>query len=128
MLINSLLQLLQLHICVLEKLCHRNQKVLKRPRKVLENRSTFEMYLSTSIRDFSEMFLSTFQILYKVQMYLSTKYSCPALNTTAESFSFLFWSNPSSKRALFRVSHSISWCTSSMTTTTNVTGTYPTYP
>ena len=69
MLINSLLRLLQLHICVLEKLCHINQKVLKRPRKVLENRSTFEMYLSTSIRDFSEMFLITFQVVYKVQMY-----------------------------------------------------------
>ena len=84
MLINTLLQLFQLHICVLEKLCHRNQKVLKRPRKVLENRSAFEMYLSISIRDFSDIFLITFQVLYKVQMYLSTEYSWPALATTAE--------------------------------------------
>ena len=40
--------------------------------KVLENRSTFVMYLSTSIstQDFSEMYLSTFQVLYK--LYLST--------------------------------------------------------
>ena len=40
--------------------------------KVLENRSTFVMYLSTSTskQDFSEMYLSTFQVLYK--LYLST--------------------------------------------------------
>ena len=38
--------------------------------KVLENRSTFEMYLSTSTEDFPEMYLSTFQVLYK--LYLST--------------------------------------------------------
>ncbi len=39
---------------------------------VLENRSTFEMYLSTSTStdDFPEMYLSTFQVLYK--LYLST--------------------------------------------------------
>ena len=35
------------------------------------------MYLSTSTEDFPEMYLSTFQVLYK--LYLSTKYSCPAL-------------------------------------------------
>ena len=40
--------------------------------KVLENRSTFEMYLSTSTStdDFPQMYLSTFQVLYK--LYLST--------------------------------------------------------
>ena len=54
-------------------------KVLKCTLKVLENQSTFEMYLSTSTStdDFPEMYLSTFQVLYK--LYLSTKYSCPAL-------------------------------------------------
>ena len=50
------------------------QKVLKCTLKVLENRSTFEMYLSTSTStstdDFPEMYLSTFQVLYK--LYLST--------------------------------------------------------
>ena len=45
-------------------------KVLKCTLKVLENRSTFEMYLSTSTEDFPEMYLSTFQVLYK--LYLST--------------------------------------------------------
>ena len=47
-------------------------KVLKCTLKVLENRSTFEMYLSTSTStdDFPEMYLSTFQVLYK--LYLST--------------------------------------------------------
>ena len=47
-------------------------KVLKCTLKVLENLSTFEMYLSTSTEDFPEMYLrlSTFQILYK--LYLST--------------------------------------------------------
>ena len=60
-------------------------KVLKCTLKVLENRSTFEMYLSTSTstEDFPEMYLSTFQVLYK--LYLSTdvlKYSCPALIIT----------------------------------------------
>ena len=47
-------------------------KVLRCTLKVLENRSTFEMYLSTSTstEDFSEMYLSTFQVLYK--LYLST--------------------------------------------------------
>ena len=57
-------------------------KVLKCTLKVLENRSTFEMYLSTSTstEDFPEMYLSTFQVLYK--LYLSTKYSCPALTST----------------------------------------------
>ena len=47
-------------------------KVLKCTLKVLENRSTFEMYLSTSTstEDFPEMCLSTFQVLYK--LYLST--------------------------------------------------------
>ena len=47
-------------------------KVLKCTWKVLENRSTFVMYLSksTSTQDFSEMYLSTFQVLYK--LYLST--------------------------------------------------------
>ena len=41
--------------------------------KVLENRSTFEKYLSTSTstEDFPEMYLSTFQVLYK--LYLSTE-------------------------------------------------------
>ena len=38
--------------------------------KILENLSTFEMYLSTSTEDFPEMYLSTFQVLYK--LYLST--------------------------------------------------------
>ena len=54
-------------------------KVLKCTLKVLENLSTFEMYLSTSTstEDFPEMYLSTLQVLYK--LYLSTKYSCPAL-------------------------------------------------
>ena len=42
------------------------------------------MYLSTSTstEDFTEMYLSTFQVLYKLYLstdYLSTKYSCPAL-------------------------------------------------
>ena len=47
-------------------------KVLKCTLKVLENRSTFEMYLSTSTstEDFPGMYLSTFQVLYK--LYLST--------------------------------------------------------
>ena len=45
-------------------------KVLKCTLKVLGNRSTFEMYLSTSTEDFPEMYLSTFQVLYK--LYLST--------------------------------------------------------
>ena len=47
-------------------------KGLKCTLKVLENRSTFEMYLSTSTstEDFPEMYLSTFQVLYK--LYLST--------------------------------------------------------
>ena len=47
-------------------------KVLKCTLKVLENRSTFEMYLSTSTstEHFPEMYLSTFQVLYK--LYLST--------------------------------------------------------
>ena len=45
-------------------------KVLKCTLKVLENRSTFEMYLSTSTEDFPEMYLSTSQVLYK--LYLST--------------------------------------------------------
>ena len=47
-------------------------KVLKCTLKVLVNRSTFEMYLSTSTstEDFPEMYLSTFQVLYK--LYLST--------------------------------------------------------
>ena len=47
-------------------------KVLKCTLKVLENLSTFEMYLSTSTStdDFPEMYLSTFQVLYK--LYLST--------------------------------------------------------
>ena len=47
-------------------------KVLKCTLKVLENLSTFEMYLSTSTstEDFPEMYLSTFQVLYK--LYLST--------------------------------------------------------
>ena len=47
-------------------------KVLQCTLKVLENRSTFEMYLSTSTstEDFPEMYLSTFQVLYK--LYLST--------------------------------------------------------
>ena len=45
-------------------------KVLKCTLKVLENRSTFEMYLSTNTEDFPEMYLSTFQVLYK--LYLST--------------------------------------------------------
>ena len=47
-------------------------EVLKCTWKVLENRSTFVMYLSTSTstQDFSEMHLSTFQVLYK--LYLST--------------------------------------------------------
>ena len=47
-------------------------KVLTCTLKVLENRSTFEMYLSTSTstEDFPEMYLSTFQVLYK--LYLST--------------------------------------------------------
>ena len=46
--------------------------VLRCTLKVLENRSTFEMYLSrsTSTEDFPEMYLSTFQVLYK--LYLST--------------------------------------------------------
>ena len=43
-------------------------KVLKCTLKVLENRSTFEMYLSTSTS--TEDFPSTFQVLYK--LYLST--------------------------------------------------------
>ena len=40
--------------------------------EVLENRSTFVMYLNTSTttQDFSEMYLSTFQVLYK--LYVST--------------------------------------------------------
>ena len=40
--------------------------------KVLENRSTIEMYLSTSTstEDFPGMYLSTIQVLYK--LYLST--------------------------------------------------------
>ena len=48
------------------------RKVLRCTLKVLENRSTFEMYLSTSTstEDFQEMYLSTFQVLYK--LYLST--------------------------------------------------------
>ena len=43
-------------------------KVLKCTLKVLENRSTFEMYLSTSTstEDFPEMYLNTFQVLYKL--------------------------------------------------------------
>ena len=47
-------------------------EVLKCTWKVLENQSTFVMYLSasTSTQDFSEMYLSTFQVLYK--LYLST--------------------------------------------------------
>ena len=47
-------------------------KVLKCTLKVLENLSTFEMYLSTSTstEDFPEIYLSTFQVLYK--LYLST--------------------------------------------------------
>ena len=47
-------------------------KVLKCTIKVLENGSTFEMYLSTSTSTdhFPEMYLSTFQVLYK--LYLST--------------------------------------------------------
>ncbi len=43
-------------------------KVLKCTLKVLENRSTFEMYLSTSIEDFPEMYLSAFQVLYKLYL------------------------------------------------------------
>ena len=45
-------------------------KVLKCTLKVLENQSTFEMYFSTSTLQFPEMYLSTFQVLYK--LYLST--------------------------------------------------------
>ena len=47
-------------------------EVLKCTCKVLENRSTFVMYLSasTSTQYFSEVYLSTFQVLYK--LYLST--------------------------------------------------------
>ena len=47
-------------------------KVLKCTLKVLDNRSTFDMYLSTSTSTdhFPEMYLSTFQVLYK--LYLST--------------------------------------------------------
>ena len=47
-------------------------KVLKCTRKVLGNRSTLQMYLSTSTStlDLSEMYLSTFRVLYK--LYLST--------------------------------------------------------
>ena len=47
-------------------------KVLKCTLKVLENRSTIEMYLSTSTstEDFPGMYLSTIQVLYK--LYLST--------------------------------------------------------
>ena len=45
-------------------------EVLKCTLKVLENRSTFVMYLSPSTQDFSEMYQSTFRVLYK--LYLST--------------------------------------------------------
>ena len=45
-------------------------KVLKCTIKVLEKGSTFEMYLSTTTDHFPEMYLSTFQVLYK--LYLST--------------------------------------------------------
>ena len=45
-------------------------KVLKCTLKVLENLRTFEMYLSTSNEYLPEMYLSTFQVLYK--LYLST--------------------------------------------------------
>ena len=47
-------------------------KVLKCTLKLLENRSTFIMYLSTSTstQDLSAMYLSTFQVLDK--LYLST--------------------------------------------------------
>ena len=47
-------------------------KVLKCTRKVLGNRSTLEMYLSTSTStlDFSQLYSSTFRVLYK--LYLST--------------------------------------------------------
>ena len=49
-------------------------KVLKCTLKVLENRSTFEMYLSTSTstEDFPEMYLSTFQVLLQIVL----KYRC----------------------------------------------------
>ena len=66
MLMNSL------SIFVLGKNAIEKPKVLKCTLKVLENLSTFEMYLSTSTstEDFPEMYLSTFQVLYK--LYLST--------------------------------------------------------
>ena len=51
-----------------------NPKVLKCTLKVLENRSTFEMYLSTSTstEDFPEIYLSTFQVGLLYKLYLST--------------------------------------------------------
>ena len=72
-------------------------KVLKCTLRVLENRSTFEMYLSTSTEDFPEMYLSTFQVLYKlylIQMYLSTKYSCPTLTRSRVQIVPLAWEPP----------------------------------
>ena len=72
MLMNSLFHLPQLPILYYENIAIEKPKVLKCTLKVLENRSTFEMYLSTSTstEDFPEMYLSTFQVLYK--LYLST--------------------------------------------------------
>ena len=72
MLMNSLFHLPQLPILYQENIAIEKPKVLKCTLKVLENRSTFEMYLSTSTstEDFPEMYLSTFQVLYK--LYLST--------------------------------------------------------
>ena len=58
-----------IHFCI-RKIMDRKANVLKCTLKVLENLSTFEMYLSTSTKDFPEMYLSTFQVLYK--LYLST--------------------------------------------------------
>ena len=72
-------------------------KVLKCTLKVLENRSTFEMYLSTSTstEDFPEIYLSTFQVLYK--LYLSTdvlKYKVLLPGSDVEYYGFYNFALP----------------------------------
>ena len=77
-------------------------KVLTCTHKVHENRSTFEMYLSTSTNtlDFSEMYLSAFRVLHK--FYLSTdvlkgSFTIIDIYESVHSVRFLMTPSPSRK-------------------------------